>query len=45
MALCRRYGVDMRQFAKFETDDNRVWFRDPEQYWHDAVFGADARSI
>jgi len=45
LALCHRYGVDMRQMAKFETDDNRVWFRDPEKYWHEAVFRADAGSI
>jgi hypothetical protein len=39
IALCRRYGVDMRQLAKFETAKNRDWFRDPMAYWHQAVFG------
>ena len=38
IALCRRYGVDMRQLAKFETDHNRVWFRDPRAFWHRAIF-------
>lgn len=44
VAICHRYGVDMRQLAKFETVGNRVWFRDPKKYWHDAVFGADTTS-
>jgi len=39
LALCRRYGVDMRQLARFETEKNRPWFRDPNKYWHSAVFG------
>ena len=39
LALCHRYGVDMKQLAKFETAKNRVWFRDPRKYWYRAVFG------
>lgn len=39
LALCRRYGIDMRQLAKFETTRNRHWFRDPEKYWYSTVFG------
>ena len=39
LALCHRYGVDMRQLAKFETPKNRDWFRDPKKYWYRAVFG------
>lgn len=39
LALCHRYGVDMRQLAKFETTKNRDWFCDPEKYWHRGVFG------
>jgi hypothetical protein len=39
LALCHRYGVDMRQLAKFETARNRDWFRDPDKYWYRAVFG------
>jgi hypothetical protein len=38
LALCHRYGVDMRQLAKFETARNRNWFCDPEKYWYSAVF-------
>jgi hypothetical protein len=39
LAICQRYGVDMRQLAKFETEKNRSWFRDPLKYWYKAVFG------
>ncbi len=39
LALCHRYGVDMRQLAKFETAKNRDWFRDPRKYWYRGVFG------
>ena len=39
LALCHRYGVDMRQLAKFATPKNRDWFCDPGKYWHRAVFG------
>ena len=38
LALSYRYGLDMRQFAKFETDANRAWFRDPHMYWYRRVF-------
>lgn len=41
LALCQRYGVNMRQLVRFETSANRAWFRDPAKYWHDAVFHAD----
>lgn len=39
LALCRRYGVDMRQLAKFETAKNRRWFCDPKMFWYHSVFG------
>ena len=39
LAICQRYGVDMRQLAKFETVTNRQWFRDPQKYWYSKVFG------
>jgi len=38
LALGYRYGLDMRKFAKFETDANRAWFRDPKMYWYSHVF-------
>ena len=43
LALCHRYGADMRQLAKFETAKNRSWFRDPKKYWYKAVFGKKQR--
>jgi hypothetical protein len=43
LALCHRYGADMRQLAKFETAENRSWFRDPKMYWYKAVFGRRRR--
>ena len=43
LALCHRYGVDMKQLAKFETAKNRPWFRDPQKYWYQAVFGKKPR--
>ncbi len=39
LALCYRYGVDMRQLARFETAKNRDWFRDRKKYWYHGVFG------
>lgn len=39
LGLCHRWGVNMRQLAKFETARNRSWFCDPEKFWYQAVFG------
>jgi hypothetical protein len=44
LALGCRYGVDMRQMARFETAKNKDWFCDPEKYWHRAVFGGGSSS-
>ena len=44
LALCHRYGVDMRQLAKFETAENQGWFCDPETYWYRAVFEKTSRA-
>lgn len=44
LALCQRYGVNMRQLAKFKTSANAGWFVDPKMYWHDAVFGDEPAS-
>lgn len=44
LALCHRYGVNMKQLAKFETRENHAWFRDPKMYWYAAVFGDGAAS-
>jgi hypothetical protein len=39
LALLFRYHANMTQLAKFETEENRGWFRRPDNFWHDAVFG------
>jgi hypothetical protein len=43
IALFHRYAVDLRQLATFETRANRAWFRKPEAYWHEGVFGEGAQ--
>jgi len=30
IGFCRRYGIDMTQLTKFETDKNSAWMRDPK---------------
>lgn len=40
LELFRRYDIPLGQFAVFENDTNRDWFRDPEAWWHEAVFGS-----
>lgn len=44
IGFCRRYGIDMVQLAKFETDDNKAWMRDPEMVWHAEIFGDPQKS-
>ncbi|MCL2876970.1 MAG: hypothetical protein FWF12_12005 [Betaproteobacteria bacterium] len=39
LGLFHRYDIDAPQLAAFETDANRVWFRDSRAYWHASVFG------
>jgi hypothetical protein len=39
LALAHRYGLEMSKFAKFETEANRNWFRDPKMFWYKRVFG------
>lgn len=39
LALCRRYGVGMRQLAMFDRDDFADWFRDKQAYWYKDIFG------
>lgn len=39
IGFCRRYGIDMSQLAKFETDENSVWMRDPNLVSHAEIFG------
>ncbi|MBW8752573.1 MAG: hypothetical protein JF595_00230 [Sphingomonadales bacterium] len=39
IGFCRRYGIDMAQLAKFETNENRDWMRDPKMVWNAEIFG------
>ena len=39
IALHARYGLPMQELARFETAKNSGWFRAPERYWHEQVFG------
>jgi hypothetical protein len=38
LALFRRYAVDMKQLRVFDRHEFAAWFRDPQAYWHAAVF-------
>jgi hypothetical protein len=38
LALFQRYGVNMAQLARFESDANRQWFKDSSAYWYSKVF-------
>lgn len=40
IAFHKRYGIDMRQLARFETAENAHWFAAPTMYWHDGVYGS-----
>ena len=42
LALFFRWGVDMRQLARLENDENRTWFTNPDAFWHEAVFGSSS---
>jgi hypothetical protein len=39
IGFCRRYGIDMTQLAKFETDENSTWMRDQKMVFHAEIFG------
>ena len=39
IGFCRRYGIDMSQLAKFETEENTGWMRDPAKVWCNEIFG------
>ncbi|BDT91495.1 hypothetical protein IFM12275_14710 [Nocardia sputorum] len=39
VSLFHRYHVDMSQLRVFDTERIGEWFRKPESYWHEFVFG------
>ena len=41
LGLFYRYHIDMKQLARFLTDENKRWFYDNKKaFWHKKVFGA-----
>ncbi|MEU5761347.1 hypothetical protein [Nocardia sp. NPDC047648] len=40
VSLFHRYHVDMSQLRVFDTERIGEWFRNPESYWYESVFGA-----
>ena len=43
LALFCRYHVDLSQLRVFDTDRIGEWFRKPDSYWYEAVFGASGQ--
>jgi len=39
LAFFFRYGIDMTQLARFETQSISAWLRNPQAYWHERMFG------
>ena len=39
LALHFRYGLSMHSLAQFETPRNTSWFKAPDAYWYENVFG------
>jgi hypothetical protein len=39
LALFRRYGISLRQFAIFDREEFAAWFRNEQAYWYGEVFG------
>lgn len=38
IAVFRRYHLDLTQLRVFDTPAIGDWFRDPQKYWHEAIF-------
>jgi len=38
-AIMYRYNMPMEQLQIFCNPSNESWFKDPEKYWYQAVFG------
>ena len=39
IAIFSRYRLDMKQLRVFDGPAAGEWFRDPQKYWHEAIFG------
>lgn len=42
IAVFRRYNLDMTQLRALDKPEFADWFRDPQKYWHEAIFGSSA---
>ncbi|WP_063049756.1 hypothetical protein [Nocardia arthritidis] len=42
VSLFDRYRVDMSQLRVFDTERIGEWFRKPEGYWYESVFGTSS---
>ncbi|WP_280238139.1 hypothetical protein [Nocardia abscessus] len=42
VSLFDRYQVDMSQLRVFDTERIGEWFRKPESYWYESVFGTSS---
>lgn len=39
LALFYRYRIDMKQLQIFLNPENEKWFKNPQSYWYEKVFG------
>lgn len=44
LALFCRYKIDMSQLSLFDVEQFSEWFRAPNSYWYQAVFGEPGRT-
>lgn len=42
VSLFHRYNVDMSQLRVFDTERIGEWFRKPNSYWYESVFGTSS---
>ena len=43
LAWMTRYDLDRKQIRGLCTPENEVWLKNPDAYWHNAVFGTGGR--
>ncbi|MBB5912992.1 hypothetical protein BJY24_001859 [Nocardia transvalensis] len=44
LALCYRYRINMAQLRQLDNSRIGPWFRDPQKYWYEDIFGASPPS-
>ena len=40
LALCHRYGISIKPLSSLLNSSNTDWFKNPEAYWYESVFGS-----